>query len=240
MSAGCRAWLAIACRVAAACAVVAPPTLVACSAEPQATVLAASSLSTALESLADDELRLAFAGSASLVSQLDAGVPAALLVVADAESMNAAAASGRIHGDPALIGTNRLVLATADGNPGEVASLADLARPDLIVGLCAPEVPCGRLAAAELHEAGVTPAVDTEESSVRSLASKLLLGEVDAGLVYATDAASLGLDVIDEPALDRRSELWAAAVDDEPSGAAARLWDSLTAGALAGHGFGEP
>jgi len=224
----------------AICVACAQALLAACSAEPQTTVLAASSLATALDSLAGDELRVTYAGSASLVSQLDAGVPAALLVVADAESMDAAAATGRIHGDPVVIASNRLVLAVAEGNPGEVASLADLARPDLLVGLCAVEVPCGRLAAAELAEAEVVAAVDTEESSVRALAAKLSLGEVDAGLVYATDAAALGLEVIDDPALGRHSELWAGAVDREPSGAAAELWGRLISGALADHGFGEP
>ncbi len=212
----------------------------ACSADGQATVLAASSLAPALEPLAGDGLRITFAGSPSLVSQLEAGAPAALLVVADAESLAAAEATGRIHGQPTAIAANRLVLATADGNPGGVASLADLAREELLVGLCAPEVPCGRLAAAELAEAGVTAAADTEESSVAGLASKLRLGEIDAGLVYASDAEALGLTVVHEPALDLRSVLYAAAVDGELSGAAEALAESLAAGLLADHGFGEP
>ncbi len=214
-------------------------TLTACSSRRPPTVLAASSLAVALDTFAD-EFDITFAGSPSLIAQLDAGVQAAVLVVADAESMTKAVATRRVHGEPVVIATNRLALAVSDGNPGSVTSLADLARSDLLVGLCAPEVPCGRLATEELAEADVIAAPDTEDSSVRSLVEKLRLGELDVGLVYRTDADAVQLEVIDEPALDRRTEILAAAIDAEVSGPVTELWDYLTSTALTEHGFGPP
>jgi len=87
-----------------------------------------------------------------------------------------------------VIATNALVLATAPGNPGHVTGLADLARPDLLVGLCSADVPCVALALQPLADAQVAPSSDTLELNVRALATKLSLGELDAGLIYTTDA----------------------------------------------------
>lgn len=69
-------------------------------------------------------------------------------------------------------------------------SLTDLADPSLLVGLCAAPVPCGSLAATVLADAGVIVEPDTREPDVRALRTKIELGELDAGLVYASDAAT--------------------------------------------------
>jgi hypothetical protein len=55
------------------------------------------------------------------------------------------------------------------------------------VALCAPEVPCGAAAEQVFAAAGVTPAPDTLEQDVRAALAKVVLGEVDAALVYRTD-----------------------------------------------------
>ena len=76
------------------------------------------------------------------------------------------------------------------GNPAEVDGLDDFANPDLLIGLCAEEVPCGQFGREALANAGVTPSVDTNEPDVRSLLTKIEAGELDAGIVYQTDVQS--------------------------------------------------
>jgi molybdate transport system substrate-binding protein len=56
-------------------------------------------------------------------------------------------------------------------------------------------VPCGAAAEAVLDKAGVAASVDTYEQDVKSVLTKIELGEVDAGLVYTTDVLSAGAKV---------------------------------------------
>ena len=109
-----------------------------------------------------------FAGSQSLVAQLIDGAPADVLITADAVTFARANAAGVTWDDGRDLVANRLVLAVAPGNPGGVASLDDLGRSGLLVGVCAPEVPCGRLAVATT-DGRVTIDADTEETNVRAL-----------------------------------------------------------------------
>ena len=53
------------------------------------------------------------------------------------------AAAILIAGKTSSFATNTLQIAVQPGDPRGVTGLADLARPDLLVVLCAPEVPCG-------------------------------------------------------------------------------------------------
>ncbi len=73
------------------------------------------------------------------------------------------------------------------------------------MGLCAEPVPCGALAEIVLERAGIDAQPDTREPSVRSLAAKLAAGELDVGLVYATDvlndAAIVGIGEPLDPAI---------------------------------------
>ena len=76
------------------------------------------------------------------------------------------------------------------GSAERISGPQSLADPDLLVGLCAVQVPCGRYASDAMVRAGVEPEVDTFESDVRALTTKLAIGELDVGVVYATDVAS--------------------------------------------------
>ena len=181
--------------------------------------MAASSLADVTEIVFEgrDGVTPVIAGSSTLVAQLAAGADADVLITANSATMEQAASEGSVHGEPVLIAVNTLVLATPAGNPGGVTGLTDLARGDLLIGLCATEVPCGELAHQALGEAGIAPAPDTLELNVRALASKLSLGELDAGLVYATDAKMLGLATVDAPELsDHFNGYYIASVAAEP------------------------
>ena len=138
-----------------------------------------------------------FSGSQSLVAQLVDGAPADALITADDVTYAAAVEAGVTWPATRELTTNSLVLAVAAGNPGSVADLGAIGRTDLLIGLCAPEVPCGRLAVDATTTLGVTPAPDTEEASARALAAKLASGEIDAALVYRTDALARDLEIVE-------------------------------------------
>lgn len=83
--------------------------------------------------------------------------------------------------------------------------------------------------------------VDTEEPNVRSLALKIKGGELDAGLVYATDAEDLGLDTIGEAQLDGFvTEYRAASVNGAPSEIIDFLLSDSGRALLASAGFQVP
>ena len=182
-------------------------------------IMAASSLTDVIEIVFEgrDGVTSVIAGSSTLVAQLAAGAEADVLITANATTMERAVSEGSVRGEPILIATNTLVLATPAGNPGGVSRLADLARTDLLIGLCAVEVPCGALAGQALGDSRITPSADTFEYNVRALAAKISLGELDAGLVYATDARMAGLATVDAPELrDHRTGYYIASVSAEP------------------------
>jgi molybdate transport system substrate-binding protein len=93
---------------------------------------------------------------------------------------------------------------------------------------CADEVPCGRVALSVLDDNGVTAEPASLEDDVRATLDKVVAGEADAGLVYATDAAAAGDDVetVEIPgAEDRLTTYYAASLaqSDDPDLAGAWL-----------------
>jgi molybdate transport system substrate-binding protein len=158
-------------------------------------------VTTEVDRVQGNETSWVIAGSARLVGQLADGANADFLITADRETMQRAVAAGLVDSRPEVIARNRLVLALAPGNPGAIEGVDDLADPTLLIGICADEVPCGRLADEASTSLGLSIAADTEEPNVRSLALKISRGELDAGLVYATDALAFSLDTVDDDAL---------------------------------------
>lgn len=137
-----------------------------------------------------------FGGTSALREQVRAGAPADVFASASQSIADEMEVDGLLV-DARPFAANRLVIAVPTGNPAGVRSLRDLGRDELLIGLCAPPVPCGALANETLAAAGVVVRPDTEEPDVRALATKVSLGELDAGLVYATDAIAIdGIEVI--------------------------------------------
>ena len=87
------------------------------------------------------------------------------------------------------------MIAVPKGNPEGITALADLADPDVKVALCAEQVPCGAAAQKALDAAGVKVTPVTQEQDVKAALTKVKLGEVDAALVYRTDAKAAAADV---------------------------------------------
>jgi molybdate transport system substrate-binding protein len=185
-------------------------------------ISAASSLTEVFTDLAaafetdhpGSEVVLSFGGSPALVAQVRQGSPADVLVTADEASMARAVAAGDVR-EPVVIARNRMALVVESGNPRGITGLDALATPEVTVALCAPTVPCGRLARAVLTAAGVDIVPVSSEENVKAVVTKVALGEVDAGLVYETDAMAAGARVERIPlplGEDTPSTAYAAAV----------------------------
>lgn len=169
------------------------------------TVFAAASLTDSFTDLAEQfeedhpgvDVQLSLAGSSSLVTQLQEGADADVLATADERTMEQAAESGLLEGDPQTLATNTLTIAVPAGNPGGVDSWEDLASSELDTVICEQRVPCGA-ATVELEDiTGVRVAVVSEESSVTDVLGKVTSGQADVGVVYRTDVTSAG-DQVEE------------------------------------------
>jgi len=128
-------------------------------------------------------------GSSVLREQILEGAPADVFASADIANMDLVVAADGAEISQ-VFATNELQIAVPLDNPGAVAGLADFGDEELLIGLCAPGVPCGDFAEEVLERAGVTAAVDTYEPSVRALLTKIESGDLDAGVVYVTDVAA--------------------------------------------------
>jgi molybdate transport system substrate-binding protein len=142
-----------------------------------------------------------FAGSAALATQINQGAPADVFASAAPANMKTVTDAGNAAASPSTFAKNQLVIAVPEGNPKGVTALADLAKPGVKVALCAVQVPCGAAAKTALAAAGVGLTPVTQEQDVKSALSKVKLGEVDAALVYRTDAraAAASVDAVEFP-----------------------------------------
>jgi molybdate transport system substrate-binding protein len=167
------------------------------------TVLAAASLTESFDRLGEKfqelnpsvKVTFSYGGSSGLAQQITAGAPADVFAAASPATMRTVTDAGDGNGTPVTFVRNQLVIAVPKGNPKGITSLAALARPEFKVALCAEQVPCGAAAEKALAGGGVTVTPVTLEQDVRSALAKVKLGEVDAALVYRTDAKAAAADV---------------------------------------------
>lgn len=177
--------------------------------EGEVVVFAASSLTEAFTemgavfSTANPGVRVTFnfAGSGDLATQISEGAPADVFVAADDSNMQKITDAGLNATEPVVVARNTFAIIVERGNPRGITGLADLADPDLIVVLCADNVPCGKGAATILAHAAVTVTPKSLEDKVKSVVTKVAGGEADAGIVFVTDIAAAGAtaDGVDIP-----------------------------------------
>lgn len=233
------AWLLLALLTVAGCSQDAPDGVLRVSAAASLTD-AFQELTAAFEETQDGvTVQLNLAGSTTLVEQAVQGAPIDVLATADERTMARAAEAGAV-GTPTPFATNSLVVAhPADGPTRTVADLAD---PELLVGLCAPEVPCGAAARDALALAEVSPRPDTEDSDVRTLLARIARRELDVGVVYATDLVAAP-EVVGTALPGGTTRLVAAVVPEAPPAAdafVAFLGSATGQRILSEHGFGPP
>jgi molybdate transport system substrate-binding protein len=129
----------------------------------------------------------------TLLTQLEEGVVADVLITPDAGTMGQAGTRGLTVGDPSLFAKVPMALVVPAGNPAGVADVAALADEALRVGVCAAELPCGKLADQLAGKAGIVISADTlETGGSPGVVTKASTGEIDVGLVFSTDIAAGG------------------------------------------------
>lgn len=142
---------------------------------------------------------LNYANSAQLAAQLAGGAVADVFASANEQQMGAAVAAGRIAVPTVTFATNRLTLIVPADNPAGIASFEDLAMPGLRLMMAVPGGPVREYTNLLFEKVAADPAygvdfraavyanIVSEEQNVRQVATKIALGEADAGFVYITD-----------------------------------------------------
>jgi len=168
------------------------------------TVSAAASLNNAFKEIGPafeaanpgTKLLFNFAASDALLAQISKGAPVDVFASADQETMDKAQAQKLlVAGTRRNFANNALVLITPADGAVYLAALADLAqKPEFKrIALGRPEgVPAGRYAKGALEAAKLWTAVEPKAvyaTNVRQALDYVARGEVEAGFVYATDAA---------------------------------------------------
>ena len=167
------------------------------------TVLAAASLTQAFTKVGEQlhaqypdlTVKFSFAGSPTLGTQIQQGAPADVFASADQANMQKMVAGGFATGEPAVFAHNKLQIAVQAGNPKHIGSLSDLSNSAIKVVVCAPGVPCGTYSTTTFSKAGIKVTPVSQEQDVKSVLTKVGLGEADAGIVYVTDVKSAGSQV---------------------------------------------
>jgi molybdate transport system substrate-binding protein len=178
------------------------------------TVFAAASLTNVFPKI-DSRARYSFAGSNTLAAQIQQGLPADVFASANV------ALPWQLHRQgwvtrPVVFTANRLVIVIAHGNPLHFHSPADLERKGVRVVMAAAGVPVGDYTRKVLAKLGLSDLVGkavSQETDVREVLAKVVLGEADAGFVYATDAKSVAgkVSLLGLPSSAQPQVLYAAA-----------------------------
>ena len=166
-------------------------------------VSAASSLTDAFKAVATayeakhpgTKVVLNFAASDVLLQQIANGAPADVFASADQKAMDKAQAQGvLLNGSRKNFATNQLVLIVPTTSQLTITGLKDLEKPSIkrIAYGDPASVPVGRYTQAALQADGSWQAVSAKAvlaANVRQSLDYVARDEVDAGFVFATDAA---------------------------------------------------
>ncbi|PMC75450.1 MULTISPECIES: molybdate ABC transporter substrate-binding protein [unclassified Brachybacterium] len=189
-----------------------------------------------------------FAGSSTLVEQIQHGAPADVFAAADERTMHKLTDQDLHGAEPIAFATNTLMIAVPPGNPADITDLASLAQLGVNLVVCAPEVPCGAATQQVEQAAGLSFSPVSEEQSVTDVLGKVTSGEADAGLVYATDVRKAGdaVEGITFPQAEDAVNIYPiTTVKDSADPALAQEFVDLVTSedgqrALAEHGFAGP
>lgn len=197
----------------------------------EVTVFAAASLTETLEQIAEDYKKVApdvtltfnFDSSGTLKTQIQEGADCDVFISAAQKQMDQmdALADTAVNTeglDFVQRGTrldlleNKVTLAVPEGNPKGIDSFDALAQHlqagDILLAMGNSDVPVGQYTQKILTFYGLeeTALADagciTYGSNVKEVTTQVREGSVDAGIIYATDAFSAGLTVVDEATAD--------------------------------------
>ena len=166
------------------------------------TAFAAASLTDSLkeiaanyEKISGDKITFNFGASSTLARQIEAGAPADIFFSADEAQMNGLATNGLIDTATrkSILG-NSLVVVVPNDSTLQIKSAAGLTNASVKqIALADPKaVPAGVYARAWLIKSQLWPAIEPKvvpTENVRAALAAVGSGNVDAGVVYKTDAA---------------------------------------------------
>ncbi len=163
------------------------------------TVFAAASLKEAFTTLGTQfesahpgtKVVFNFGPSSGLATSIVGGAPADVFASASQKNMDQVTAAS-LATNPTPFVSNVMEIAVPAANPAHIDSVDDLAKAGVKVALCQAQVPCGTVAAKVFSNAKLTVKPVSQEVDVKSVLTKVSLGEVDAGVVYVTDVRTAG------------------------------------------------
>lgn len=174
-------------------AVLAGPAASATQLLPVSTVYAGSSLTNVFPAIAPHNT-YSFGGSNTLATQIRNGAPADVFASANM-SLPIGLYQQGLCSKPVVFTRNKLVIVVPTANPAHIASIYDLTKPGVKVDVAVPGAPVGTYTQQILRNMNIAAAVNanvvSQETDVRTVLSKVVLGEVDAGFVYSTDARTV-------------------------------------------------
>lgn len=143
------------------------------------------------------KIRFNFAGSGTLSAQIEAGAPVDVFVSADDANMDKLAETNLIEPKSRrILAGNRLVLVVPLDSRLRIKSFRDLSGSEVArVAMGAPGVPAGDRAREVFSRLGILSHVEAKAvrgKDVRETLAQVETGNVDAGVVYRTDALGSG------------------------------------------------
>ncbi len=179
------------------------------AAKQEVQVFAAASLAESLTEMTEAftrlhpgvEVKTSVAATSVLRLQVEQGAQPEVFESADEMNMQALEKGGYLLGKPSPLAYNKLTVVVPAANPAKINSLADLARPGVRLVGCSPEVPIGEYtlqALDKMERSGkfgpdyskkVQANFRSLEPNVKGIVTKIMLGEADAGICYASDVA---------------------------------------------------
>lgn len=194
-------------------------------------VFAAASLTETLEQIAEDYKAVApdvtltfnFDSSGTLKTQIQEGADCDVFISAAQKQMDQLDATADpsvntegldfVQSDSRLdLLENKVTLAVPEGNPKGIDSFDSLAQHlqagDILLAMGNSDVPVGQYTQKILTHYGLDEAAlanagcITYGTNVKEVTTQVREGSVDAGIIYATDAFSDGLTVVDEATAD--------------------------------------
>ncbi len=207
------------------------PAFAVAPAQIELVVFAAASMTETLTEFIDQYKAVAphvkivasFDSSGTLKTQIENGAPCDLFISAAQRQMNQLDISQDDKGNPGRLDfvlqgsrlnllQNKVVLVVPEGNPDKIEGFADLARASLIA-IGNADVPVGSYSLEILDYLALDEVALAQEgrltygSNVKEVTTQVKEGAVSCGIVYATDAYSAGLTVVDEATKDMCSQV---------------------------------
>ena len=145
-----------------------------------------------------------YGGSGTLLSQIEINPHGDLYLAADDSYIPLGRDKG-LFTESLLLGTQRPVIAVAEGNPHNIQSLDDLLNPDIAFGLANPDAAAiGRVTREALQPLGKWKAIEQASKvfkpTVTDLVTDIKVGSIDAAVLWDCNAFQAeGVEAIEVP-----------------------------------------